>query len=66
MKHTWLVSLAAVLFVLLAGVYLLQGTHTPSGQPALTEMNSQALSELRAEFNRTSASLRIILLLSPT
>jgi CBS-domain-containing membrane protein len=66
MKRTWLTVLAALLVLSIVCVYFLQGSHTPSGQPALVVMNSPALSSLQAEFNRTPASLRIVLLLSPT
>lgn len=66
MKGAGLGALAAGVVLLLAGVYFLQGSHTPSNQPPLMEMNRQALAGLQSEFNRTSASLRIILLLSPT
>jgi hypothetical protein len=66
MKRNWVISLAAVVVLLLASLYFLQGSHTPPGQPILVELNAQALSGLQAEFNRTSASLRVILLLSPT
>lgn len=66
MKRTGLIGLAAVVMLLLAGVDFLQGSHTPSNQPALAEINRQSLAALQEEFNRTSASVRVILLLSPT
>lgn len=66
MKRTWAIILAAVLVVVLAGVYFSRTGHAPLGQPELVEMNSSTLATLQAEFNRTPASLRVILLLSPT
>ncbi|MGA7409581.1 MAG: hypothetical protein WBW33_03790 [Bryobacteraceae bacterium] len=65
MKRTWSIVLAAAV-VALGGIYLMRTGHAPAGQPSLVEMNSSALSALQSEFNRTSAHLRIILLLSPT
>src|SRR5438477_8823434 len=56
MKGTWLLGVAAGIVLLLAGVYFLQGSHAPSNQPPMVEMNRQALAGLQSEFNRTSAS----------
>jgi hypothetical protein len=52
--------------VVLGGVYFTRTGHAPAGQLPLVEMNTSALSALQSEFNRTSADLRVILLLSPT
>ena len=49
-----------------AGFYLLKPSHAPAGQKPLVEMNETALAGVKAEFNRTSDSARMILLLSPT
>jgi hypothetical protein len=65
MKRASLIVLAAVV-VVLGGIYVTRTGHAPASQPALVEMNSAALSALQSEFNRTSAELRVILLLSPT
>jgi hypothetical protein len=65
MKRTWALVLAAAV-VILGGIYFTRTTNAPAGQPSLVEMNSATLSALQAEFNRTSANLRVILLLSPT
>ena len=65
MKRTWAIVLAAAV-VVFGGIYFTRTSHTPAGQPPLVEMNSAMLSALQAEFNRTSAELRVILLLSPT
>jgi hypothetical protein len=65
MKRAWLIVLVAAV-VVLGGIYVNRTGHAPASQPALVEMNSGALSALQSEFNRTSAELRVILLLSPT
>jgi hypothetical protein len=65
MKRTSAIVLAAAV-VVLGGIYFTRTSHAPAGQPPLVEMNSAMLSALQAEFNRTSAELRVILLLSPT
>jgi hypothetical protein len=66
MKRTWSIVLAAVVVAVLGGIYLTRTGHAPAGQPTLVEINGSTLSALQAEFNRTSADLRVILLLSPT
>lgn len=66
MKRTWLIVLAAAATVSLGDIYLTRTGHAPASQPSLVELNGAALSELQTEFNRTSANLRVILLLSPT
>jgi hypothetical protein len=66
MKRIWIIVLAAVLALLVTGAYFSWPGHAPAGQPVLVELDSPALSALQTEFNRTSGSLRVILLLSPT
>ena len=66
MKRTTAIILAALLAIILGGIYLSRTGHAPPGQPPLVEVNSSTLIALQAEFNRTTGSLRIILLLSPT
>lgn len=66
MKRTWSIVLAAVAVVILGSVYFTRTGHAPEGQPSLVEMNGSTLSALKADFNRTSNKLRVILLLSPT
>jgi hypothetical protein len=67
MKRTSVIVLAAtVVVVLFGGIYFARTGHTPADQPPLVEMNGAMLSAVQAEFNRTSAGLRVILLLSPT
>lgn len=66
MKLLSMISLAVVLALCLGGLYFTMPGQAPSGQPALIEMNNQALAELQAVFNREASSERIVLLLSPT
>jgi len=66
MKVKWIIALGVSVLAVLAALYLLQPSRTPSGQPALTVMNEGAVAGLQAEFNRTAAKARVILLLSPT
>jgi hypothetical protein len=61
-----IVLVTATMIVVLGRIYFTRMGHTPADQPALVEMNDPALAALRTEFNRASASLRVILLLSPT
>jgi hypothetical protein len=42
------------------------GHRAPTGQPPLVELTSDSLDSLKADFNRSSDGIRIILLLSPT
>jgi hypothetical protein len=66
MKRSWSIVLAAAAVAILGGIYFTRTGHSPAGQPSLVEMNGSALSALQSEFNEQSASLRVILLLSPT
>jgi hypothetical protein len=66
MKRAWSIVLAAAAVVVLGGIYVTRTGHAPVGQPALVEVNSSSLAALQAEFNRTSANRRVIVLLSPT
>ena len=66
MKRTWTIILAAIGLSVLGGIYFTRAGHAPADQPSLVEMNGSTLSVLQAEFNRASADLRVILLLSPT
>lgn len=64
-RKTFLWILAAVV-VSGAGYYLFGGSATPKGQPPLTRVNSQNISELKAAFNDSAASTRLLVMLSPT
>ena len=66
MRRTWAVVLAVTLAIGGGIFYLTRPGHPPAGQPPLVEITGPSLVALQAEFNRTSSSLRIILLLSPT
>jgi hypothetical protein len=61
-----IVLVTATMIVVLGRMYFTSTGHTPADQPALVEMNGAAVEALRTDFNRASASLRVILLLSPT
>ena len=65
MKRYWIIASGALLLAA-AGFYVLKPSHAPAGQKPLVEMNETALVGVKAEFNRTSDSARMILLLSPT
>jgi hypothetical protein len=50
-----------------AGLFYLYGGHrTPSGQASLADLNAVNLGDLKNEFNRSHASVRMLVLLSPT
>ena len=66
MRRTWAVVLAVTLAIGGGIFYLTRPGHPPAGQPPLVEITGTSLGALQAEFNRTSSTLRIILLLSPT
>lgn len=65
MKRT-LTMVLAVALAIGGGIFYLRPGRPPAGQPPLVEITGPSLAALQAEFNRTSSSLRIILLLSPT
>lgn len=49
------------------GLSFLYGGHqTPRGQAPLADLNAASLSELKNEFNSSQASVRMLVLLSPT
>jgi CBS-domain-containing membrane protein len=66
MRRTWAIVLAVALAIGGGILYLTRPGRPPAGQPPLVEITGPSLAALQAEFNRTSYSLRIILLLSPT
>jgi CBS-domain-containing membrane protein len=66
MRRTWAIVLAVALAIGGGIFYLTRPGRPPAGQPPLVEIAGPSLAALHAEFNRTSSSLRIILLLSPT
>ena len=66
MKRTWAILLGVAAVVGAGAIYFARPGDAPPGQPALVEMNGAALAALQSEFNRTTANVRVILLLSPT
>ncbi len=67
MKRYWIAGFLVALLVV--GAYFFwtaQPGKTPPGQPPLMEIKSEALDDLRTEFNRASDRVRVIALLSPT
>ena len=66
MKRRQITLGLAALAVFGALFYLYGGHQTPSGQPPLTDLNTANLSQLKDEFNAGRASVRMLVLLSPT
>ena len=66
MRRSWAIVLAVALAIGGGIFYLTRSGRPPAGQPPLVEVNGTSVAALQTEFNRTSSSLRIILLLSPT
>ena len=61
------IGLGLSALVVFAGVFYLYGGHqTPRGQAPLADLNSANLSDLQDEFNGSHASVRMLVLLSPT
>jgi hypothetical protein len=60
-------ALGLAALAIFAGLFYLYGGHqTPSGQVPLADLNAANLGELKNEFNRSHASVRMLVLLSPT
>lgn len=56
-----------VIVILAAAGWILRSNHkTPAAQQPLADLNAQSLPNFTAEFNRSPAAVRVILLLSPT
>jgi hypothetical protein len=61
-----------ITYILLAGAvlvalyYFYGGSTVPKGQPALVRLNSSSIASLKHEFNASSQSIRMLVLLSPT
>jgi len=60
-----LIAIGVVVMALGAKVYF-AGHKAPAGQPPLADLTSDSLDSLKAAFNGSADSVRIILLLSPT
>ena len=52
--------------VLVALYYFYGGSAVPNGQPALVRLNNSSIASLKDEFNASSQSVRMLVLLSPT
>ena len=66
MKSKHLLWIAGAILVMGFGYYFFGGSTTPKGQPALTSLNSQNIEGLKAAFNNSTASTRLLVMLSPT
>jgi hypothetical protein len=61
------IGLGLAALVIFVGLFYLYGGHqTPSGQAPLANLNAVNLGELKNEFNDSHASVRVVVLLSPT
>jgi hypothetical protein len=60
-------GLALAALAIFAGLFYLYGGHkAPTGQAPLADLNAGNLGELKNEFNGSQASVRMLVLLSPT
>lgn len=66
MKGKYLVWITGAVIVIGFGYYFFGGSTTPKGQPPLTSLNSQNIEGLKAAFNNSTASTRLLVMLSPT
>jgi hypothetical protein len=65
-RRKWTI-LAIVLTAFLATFWAVSARHrTPAGQPPLANVTEQSLAQVKAEFNASADSERVLLLLSPT
>jgi len=61
------ILLVVVLLVAFGAVYYFYGGHsTPKGQPPLVSFSAGDLTPLKAEFNASASTIRVVLMLSPT
>jgi hypothetical protein len=63
-KRIFLVAI--VLVALGTAYYLYSGHSAPKGQPAMLSFSSDGPAPLKAAFNASASSIRIIVMLSPT
>lgn len=65
-KRKWMIfGIVVIVFLALFAVAVARH-QTPDGQPPLADVTQQSLPQLRQEFNASSNSERVLLLLSPT
>jgi hypothetical protein len=61
------ILLVVVVVAILAVAYYLYGGHsTPKGQPPLASFSGNDLTPLKTAFNSSGASVRVLVMLSPT
>jgi hypothetical protein len=61
------IVLVVVVLVAFAALYYFYGGHsTPEGQPPLVSFSSGDLMPLKAAFNDSASSIRVVVMLSPT
>jgi hypothetical protein len=65
-KRGWLVLAIAVALAAALGRQQFGTHHTPNGQPALRHLAQDSIETLRTDFNKATADVRLIVLLSPT
>jgi hypothetical protein len=65
-KSKWAIYTVAVTVLLAIFWYVSARHQTPPGQPPLADVTQQFLVQLQHEFNQSSSSERVLLLLSPT
>ena len=65
-RKTFILTTLAVAIMALLYYVFSAGAHVPSGQPPLTSLSAENFSTLKNQFNASSDSTRVILLLSPT
>ncbi|MBC7928848.1 MAG: hypothetical protein H7039_24660 [Bryobacteraceae bacterium] len=67
MKRLWIAGLLLAAFAIGGYLFRVQvQRRTPPGQVQLNEISVTSLDSFRQQFNRTSDSVRVIALLSPT
>ncbi len=61
------IGLGVATLAIFAGLFYFYGGHqTPSGQAPLADLNAANLGDLKNQFNGSHASVRMLVLLSPT
>jgi hypothetical protein len=65
-RKSLVIALGIAAPLIAAGAYFLSPAGTPPGQPALATIGENTLAGFQAEFNQSSNTARLVLLLSPT
>lgn len=66
MKQKRILLVSIVIVVLGVAYYFYGGHSTPKGQAALLSFSSADLTPLKTAFNNSAASIRVLVMLSPT